>query len=256
MKKAILLVSFGTSYKNARENSIDKIYEDIVGMSNGIPVYQAYTSGKIIKKLANEGIRIYNIDEAVSKAISDGIEEMYVVSTHIIPGHEYNKLCAMLEKYRESFTKLCITTPVLNTKEDCAKTALLMNEILKFDKDTAYVLMGHGTDAEANIRYIQMNEVFVNNGFDNVVIASVEENPNIYDAVEYMQKKSVSKNVVLHPFMLVAGDHAVNDMAGEGDSFVNVLKENGFETVAVLKGLGEYPLFRKIFTDKLKEMIG
>lgn len=253
MKTAILLVSFGTRYKEARENSIEAVYNDIAKANDGIKVYQAYTSPKIIKKLAFEGINIYNIEEAVDKAIEDGIENLKVVSTHIIPGHEYNKMCAILAPFKRRFKKIDIATPFLYKEEDCERAVKVLERLIDFKSDCAYILMGHGTDAEANVRYAQMNTAFEKAGHKNVCIASVEEHPDIYDAIEKLNGTGIKK-VVVQPFMLVAGDHARNDMAGEENSFVTILNENGYETEAVIKGLGEYPQFREIYVRKVEEM--
>lgn len=255
MKRAVLLVSFGTSYKEARDKSLESICRDLAEVDKNVPVYQAYTSGMIIKKLAKDNIKMYNVDEAIEKALKENVQSLYVVSTHMIPGHEYNKLLGILEKYKSEFINLKIATPLLYERGDCEKVVSVLNKIFKFNKIYDYVLMGHGTDADANIRYKEMNEAFKNAGFKNVHIASVEAKPDINDAIAEMKKCKHIEKVIVHPFMIVAGDHANNDMAGERDSFVSVLNECGYKTEAILKGLGEYPEFREIYVNKLTEMI-
>lgn len=255
MKAAVLLVSFGTSYKEAREKSLDCICRDLAQVYEGAYVYQAYTSNIIIKKLAKSNIKIYNVDEAVKAILEENVQNLYVVSTHIIPGHEYNKLLKMLEKYRSEFKSVKVAVPLLNDRSDCDKIVSLLKGIFDFNKNYEYVLMGHGTDAEANIRYEEMNEAFKKECLTNVHIASVEARPDIDDAIAEMKNRKNIEKVIVHPFMIVAGDHANNDMAGEKDSYVSILNEHGYNTEAIVKGLGEYHEFRKIYVDKLIEMI-
>lgn len=255
MKKAILLVSFGTSFKEAGENSIKAIRKDIIRAGKGIFVYQAYTSGVIINKLAKEGVKIHSVEEALQEMTDAGIEALYVISTHMIPGIEYGKMLGVLEKYRVSFQKLMVAAPVLEKEEDCGKLVPVIRELLEIRNDYEYVLMGHGTEAEANIRYSQMNEAFVKAGLSNVRIASVEAKPDIADALNKLSEKKKVQKVILHPFMIVAGDHAWNDMAGNEDSYFTYLTDAGYTVEAIIKGLGEYPNFRQIFVDKLEELM-
>lgn len=255
MRKAVILVSFGTSHRDARENSLDAIYGDIKKMCCDMDVYQAYTSGMIIKKLLSLGIKIYSTDEAVKEALKKGAEVLYIVPTHIIHGHEYDKITMICEKYSDKFNEIKIAPAVLENREDCEKVVSVLNSIISFDKKYEYILMGHGSDADANIRYEQMNEAFKNAGFTNVHIASVEAKPDIDDALNEMRKPDEVEKVILYPFMVVAGDHAKNDMAGEEDSYVAKLKDLGYNTEAVIKGLGEYPRFRKIYIDNLNKLI-
>lgn len=270
MKKTILIVSFGTSHKDAREHSLERILKEVEAFvrdrngsgtgtaENDIKVYQAYTSGIILDVLAKKGIQILSVEEAVKLILSDGTEELVVVPTHMIPGIEYHKMLNILEGYRSRFDKLTVTTTVLETQKDCEALVPVLREMLDFKPDTEYILMGHGTEADANIRYEQMNAAFVKTGLANVRIASVEAKPDIEDTIRTLNKvkhkKKISK-VLVQPFMVVAGDHAKNDMAGEEDSYVTRLRENGFTVEAVVKGLGEYPQFRKIYLDKIKSIL-
>lgn len=256
MKKAVLLVSFGTSYIDAARDSLDCICRDLEKAGGDIPVYQAYTSGMIVEKLAHQGIRIDTVDEAVRAMLQRQVTNLYVIPSHMIPGMEYQKMVRTVEKYRSAFRELKIASSVLHEEEDCAKMALLLCDILQFQHGYTYILMGHGTEDEANVRYQQMNEVFIQSGIMNVHIASVEAKPDLEDAMRMMASKSFAKKVILHPFMVVAGDHARNDMAGEADSYVTRLKEAGYQVETVVKGLGEYGAFRKIYVDKLQDLLG
>jgi sirohydrochlorin cobaltochelatase len=115
--------------------------------------------------------------------------------------------------------------------------------------------MGHGTVDTANVRYREMNEAFARAGYDNIIIASVEAKPDLDDALEAMAGKNI-KSVLVHPFMVVAGEHANNDMAGgDTDSYVSRLRDAGYQVTAVVKGLGEYESFRRLYVEKLKELM-
>lgn len=259
MKKAILIVSFGTSHRDARVHSLDKIASDIVEISKDIPVIQAYTSGMIVKKLAAEGVKIYTVEEAFQAAILMGAEELYIISTHMIPGIEYDKMKSTLrlcaDKNSGSIRKIKIATPVLAEKKDCSALIPVLQEIYGFRDDYEYILMGHGTRATANERYVQMNEAFVKAGFHNIHIASVEAKPDLEDTISILKEKKNFKKIMVHPFMIVAGEHAENDMAGTKDSYITRLEAEGYRAQAIVKGLGEYARFREIFTGKLKELI-
>lgn len=254
MKKAILLVSFGTSYKEAREKSLECIYQDLCGVTPQIPVYQAYTSRMILDKLSGEGIGIPDVEEVVQELLAKGTESLLVVASHMIPGMEYQKMLRILEQYRKSFQRLAVTPAVLQQEEDCKRLVPVLRDMLQFQKEYDYILMGHGTEDAANIRYQQMNQAFQEMGFENVQIASVEAEPGLEAAIKGLREQREGRKVILHPFMVVAGDHANNDMAGETDSYLTKLQELGYKTEAVVKGLGEYPQFRQIYVERLRQI--
>ena len=254
MKTAILLVSFGTSHKEASQNSIDAIARSLSSAYVGTALYQAYTSSMIIRKLAKEGVEVYNINEALERAHNDKTDVLLVVSTHIIAGHEYNKMLEAIESYGRKFAHIGIAKPLLYDKSDCGNMVTALDSILDFKAENEYILMGHGTDAQANLMYHNMNTELKTAGFKNVHIATVEASPSLDDAVKEMRPPEEVQSVILHPFMTVAGEHAKNDMAGEKNSFLARLNALGYSTRAVLKGLGEYAVFRNIYVEKLKDL--
>lgn len=256
MKEAILFVSFGTSYREARKNSLDCIQKELEEAGNGIPVFMAYTSGMIIQKLARkEQIHIDTVQEAVEKAALAGARLLYVIPSHMIPGIEYDKMVRALEQYRDSFEQIKIAAPVLGEEKDCDSLIPVLKEMLDFQQENIYILMGHGSEDSANVRYEQMNAAFCRAGLWNVRIASVEAKPDLDDALLFLKDCDKIEKVVLHPFMVVAGDHAHNDMAGEEDSYVSRLRRAGYPVEAVVKGLGEYPQFRAIYAEKLRALM-
>lgn len=257
MKSAILFVSFGTSYREARENSLDRICEELKEAGDGIRIFCAYTSSMIINKLAEEdGLHIDTVQEAVERAKTAGVAKLYVIPSHMIPGIEYDKMVRALEQQRSSFEEIKIAAPVLGEEKDCDRLVPVLSEMFNFRQENFYVLMGHGTEDDANIRYEQMNAALLQAGLTNVRIASVEAKPDLDDALRFMEKCGNIEKVIVHPFMVVAGDHAHNDMAGEEDSYVTRLRQAGYPVCAVVKGLGEYPQFRAIYLKKYKELIG
>ncbi len=276
MKKAILIVSFGTSHRDARERSLDCIVRDIQTMAENVMeegannpgykgslpetvgIYQAYTSGMILNVLAREGVRIPTVEQAAEQILSDGVRELVVVPTHMIPGMEYHKMLNALEPYRSGFDKVAVTTTVLENQRDCEALVPVLRDICGFEPGIEYILMGHGTEADANIRYTQMNEAFNRAELSNVRIASVEAKPDMEDALERLNQIKGRRNiekVIVQPFMVVAGDHAKNDMAGEEESYVTRLREAGFTVEPVIKGLGEYSQFRSLYVEKAKKML-
>lgn len=254
MKKAIAVINFGTSYKEARKRSLDKIYGDVVNAFEYDQVYEAYTSSIIINKLKKEGIYKYTVEEALDKAYENGERDIYILPTHIIHGAEYEKIIIGCEKFKNKFDSIKIAPAVLENKEDCKKIVPVINSLIHFNNKYEYVLMGHGSEVNANIRYSEMNDAFESAGYDNVHIASVEGSPYIEDIINKMRKPKEVDKVVLHPFMVVAGDHALNDMAGEKDSYVAKLNDLGYNTEVIIKGLGEYAKFRKIYIENLHKI--
>lgn len=256
MKTAVLICSFGTSYKEARENSLEQIFRDMKKAFPGdILWYQAYTSNMIIRKLAGGQEHMDTVGEALERIAADGAERLYVAPTHMLAGIEYEKLVRETKKHRNAFQELRMTAPILAGEEDCRRLVPVLQEMLAFREDWEYVLMGHGTEASANIRYAQMNQAFREAGLPNVRIASVEAKPDIEDALKELAQRPHVEKVFLHPFMVVAGDHAHNDMAGEEDSYAAKLKEAGYQAEVCIRGLGEYPQFRKLYADRLADLL-
>lgn len=255
-RTAVLLCSFGTSYKEARENSLEQIFRDIKkAFSGNMLWYQAYTSNMIIRKLAGRQEHMDTVGEALERIVSDGAERLYIVPTHMLAGIEYEKLARETEKYKNILKEIRMTPPILAEEDDCRRLVPVLQEMLAFRKDCEYVLMGHGTEASANVRYAQMNQALQEAGLHNVRIASVEAKPDIENALKELSQRPHAEKVFLHPFMVVAGDHAHNDMVGEEDSFAVKLRDAGYQVEVCIRGLGEYPRFRELYVDRLADML-
>ena len=231
-KKAILIVSFGTSYENTRKRTIDAIERDIADAFPACPAYRAWTSKMIIAKLKKrDGIIIHTVKEAMEQMLLDGVTDVIVQPTHVINGIENDQMKADALSFRDRFSSIVFGNPLLTTEEDNqAVVQAVADEFQGMDQETALVLMGHGTEHYANSVYAAL---------DSLLRAADSFQP---------------KKIVLAPFMIVAGDHAQNDLAGEDpDSWMNRLSSEGYEVTPVLKGLGEYPKIRQVLVDHVQQ---
>ena len=259
-KKAILVVSFGTSYNENREKTIDAVEKCISENFKDWEVRRAFTSRMIIKKLKErDGLSIDYIDEAMQRLADDGFTDVIVQPTHIINGIEYDFVVENAEKFRNKFESLKIGRPLLTDSKDYLNVAdAILYGVLRpavdiGGNDTAIVLMGHGTDHYANSAYSQLQlvlELFV----PDVFVTTVEGFPSYANTMRLMKGKGY-RNVVIQPFMLVAGDHANNDMIGGEDSLKSALEHNGYKVFPVIKGLGEIEEFRQLFAEHVRDMI-
>ena len=245
MKKAILVTSFGTSHRDTREKCLDLIQREVEEKYGSENVERAYTSGiirRIIEK--NEGIHIFDQEEGL-KALKDrGFEKIITMSLHILDGIEYSKL-------DDKFGK--ISKPLLADDEDFEKI-VENKEFNDLEGNDAIVFMGHGTESEADYAYQKLQEEYLKAGKNNIFIATVEGKVTIKDVIEKMKGKGF-RNILLKPLMIVAGDHAKNDMSSDDeDSWKTILKNEGYEVTTVLKGMGEYKFIREMFMDKLKDI--
>ena len=243
MKKAILVTSFGTSHRDTREKCLDLIQREVEERYGSENVERAYTSGiirRIIEK--NEGIHIFDQKEGLKVLKDKGFEEIITMSLHILDGIEYSKL-------DDKFGK--ISKPLLADDEDFEKI-VENKEFNDLEGNDAIVFMGHGTESEADYAYQKLQEEYLKAGKNNIFIATVEGKVTIKDVIEKMKGKGF-RNILLKPLMIVAGDHAKNDMSSDDeDSWKTILKNEGYEVTSVLKGMGEYEFIRKMFMDKLE----
>lgn len=254
MKKAVLVVSFGTSYKETREKTIKPCEELIASTFEGYDFYRAFTSNMIIRKIARiENIKINNPIEALEELVAAGYEEVVVQTLHVICGEEYCKLKEQVESYKDRFKKIVLGRPLLTQIEDYKAAVEAVKVQLPILKEgESVVFMGHGTEHEAHSAYCALDYMFEQEDLP-IYVGTVEGYPEIGEVIKRLRKAEVKK-VYLMPFMLVAGDHATNDMAGdEEDSWKSILEAEGFEVECVLKGLGENPNIRKRFLAHAQE---
>ena len=249
-KRAILVVSFGTSYNESREATIGAIEKAIAEAFPETETRRAFTSQIIIDHVnKRDGEKIDNVTEALDRAVANGVKNLVVQPTHLMNGLEYTDLKNELAGYSDSFEKIALGEPLLTSDDDFQK---VMNAIVDATKEyddgeTAICFMGHGTEADSNSVYTKMQETLTAAGHTNYFVGTVEATPSLDDVIAAV-KESGFKKVVLRPLMIVAGDHANNDMAGDEDgSWKTEFEKAGFEVTTVVEGLGGLTDIQNLF---------
>lgn len=255
-KKAVLVVSFGTSYNDTRTKTIDAIEKDIAEKFTDYDVKRAFTSQIIIKKLKQrDGLEIDTVKEAMDKLVNEGYTTVICQPTHVMNGYEYDEMVDAIDDYKNKFKSFAFGKPLLTSTEDYEKASKAIMQEFKLNSDEALVLMGHGTEHFANATYAAFDYRLKNDGYKNAFVGAVEGYPDLDTVIKQVKDLKVKK-VYLTPLMVVAGDHANNDMAGdEEDSWKTIFTKEGFEAEPVLKGLGEYSSIRRIYIDHVQQAI-
>ncbi|MGI6070716.1 MAG: sirohydrochlorin cobaltochelatase [Blautia sp.] len=256
-KKAILVVSFGTSHEDTRKMTIDAIEKEIENAFPDYQIYRAWTSKMILAKLKKrDNLFIPNVTEAMEQMRKDGITDVIVQPTHVINGIENEQMKQDVLEFSGDFASISFGDPLLTSAEDNdAVIAAVADEFSYLKEDDALVLMGHGTTHYSNAIYAALDYTFKDKGYPHIFLGTVEAYPSM-DSISKMIHAYQPKQVYLAPFMIVAGDHAKNDMAGtDPKSWVCRLQQEGFHTVPILKGLGEYPGIRNLFIEHIKNAI-
>ncbi len=259
--KAILVVSFGTTHEDTRVKNIEKL-EDGIAKTSGRKVYRAWTSRMIIERIRErDGVKIDTVREAMDRMKDGGVTDLIVVPTHIINGVEYHQMLRDMEEYRPYFHSLKVTSPLLTEDSDYERVCtILCAEFQDYfrsnglsQEEFAIVLMGHGSEHFSNSAYAALDYRFKDMGQEHVFVGTVEAYPDVETVLKHV-KHSKYRKVLLTPFMLVAGDHAKNDMAGdEEESWKSVFEKEGYEVHCLVKGLGEYAPVREMFAKRVRE---
>ena len=274
----LLVVSFGTSFNDSRVADIKGIEDALQAAYPDWSVRRAFTAQIIINHIqARDGEKIDNMTQALDRAVANGVKNLVVQPTHLMHGAEYDEMCEAIEAYKDQFESVSIAEPMLGEvgsdatainadKEAVAKaiTAAAVSEAgfesLEAAKDagTAFVFMGHGTAHVAKVTYSQMQAQMQNLGYENVFIGTVEGEPEETSAEAVIEavKAAGYTNVVLRPLMVVAGDHANNDMAGsDDDSWKTVFEAAGFTVDCQIHGLGEIADVQALYVAHTKAAI-
>lgn len=252
VKPVILVVSFGTSYNDNRELSIGAVEADIQAAYPDWEVRRAFTAQTIIDILAErDGIQTDNVTEAMERLVADGVKKVVLQPTHLMHGYEYDDVIAEIAPYIGQFDSFAVGEPLLSSIEDYEGVidALLAENENVGSEDVALVYMGHGTEHFANAAYSQLQALMRAEGYENAFVGTVESFPGLDDMLSQVAVFGATK-VVLQPLMVVAGDHANNDMAGdEEDSWKSIFEAAGYEVVCQVNGLGELESIQNLLVD-------
>lgn len=256
--QAILVVSFGTSYNDSRDITIGAVESAIEEAFPDYDVRRAFTSQIIIDKLEErDGLEIDNVTEALDRAVEDGVSTLIVQPTHLMDGYEYNDLVDEVAAYADQFEQVVIGEPLLTGEEDFKNVAKAITDATAEydDATTAICFMGHGTEADSNEVYAKLQDVLTEEGFENYYIGTVEATPSLEDVLELVNEGDYTK-VVLEPLMVVAGDHANNDMAGDEEgSWKTEFEAAGYEVECLVKGLGEMDAICQMYVEHTQAAI-
>lgn len=257
-EKELLVLSFGTSFNDSRRLTVGAIEDDIEKAFPDYSVRRGFTSNIIIDHVKKrDNVSIDDIDESLQRAVDNGVKELVVQPTHLMNGLEYDELKEKIAKYESSFEKISIGEPLLTSDEDFKEVEKAITEWTSEydDGKTAICFMGHGTSAESNAVYRKMQDMLTADGYTNYFIGTVESTPSI-DDVKNAVKAGNYKRVVLEPLMVVAGDHANNDMAGdEEDSWKSVFEAEGYKVECLVRGLGENEKIRQLYVNHAKKAV-
>ncbi|MBQ2010387.1 MAG: sirohydrochlorin cobaltochelatase [Selenomonadaceae bacterium] len=257
-KDAIVVMTFGTTFAENRAKTIDATIEGIKAAHPGVKVVTAYTSHIIIDRVAaNEGIKYPTPEEALAQLKAEGYTRVALTTLDVIPGMEYNYKLGVFNSYKQDFKKMTIGTPLMywQGQEEQADDVTEVLEAFatqfpKTKKGEGIVMMAHGTPNIANAYYAVIQEKLQEMGYDNVFIETVEGWPSLETIIPKLKAKKIKK-VTIMPFMMVAGDHANNDMAGsEEDSHKSILEKEGIKVEAYIHGLGENEAVRNVFVER------
>ena len=254
----LLVISFGTSFNDSRRLTIGAIEEALEKAFPEYAVRRGFTANIVIDHVEKrDGILIDDIEAALKRAVDNEVKNLVVQPTHLMNGIEYEEITSKIAEYSDAFEKVVIGEPLLTSDDDFAKVEKAITDWTKEydDGETAICFMGHGTEADSNAVYQKMQDLLTEDGFANYYIGTVEAEPSVDDVLEKV-KAGNYKKVILEPLMVVAGDHANNDMAGEEeDSWKSIFEAEGYEVKCLLRGLGENEDIRSIYVEHAQKAI-
>ena len=258
-EKELLVISFGTSFNDNRVKTIGAIEADMETVfGDEYSIRRGFTSQIIIDHIKRrDGEVIDNVGEALDRAVENGVKELVIQPTHLMDGLEYNDIVTEVSQYADAFDSIKIGAPLLTSDEDfkIVAEAIVADTASYDDGETAICFMGHGTEADSNMVYEKMQETLIAGGHTNYYIGTVEAAPTLEDVIAKVAEGNYKK-VVIQPLMIVAGDHANNDMASdEEDSWKSAFESEGYEVTCIVKGLGEIKEIRNLIIAHTTEVI-
>ena len=241
-RPVILVTSFGTTYENTRSVTIGAIESAIAERFPEYEVRRAFTSNNIRRiLLERDGIKTDSVPEALEKLAAEGVKQVIIMPTHMLEGDEYDKKIVNAAKdFEGRISDIRVGRALLTEETDFRHMAVILDQITSplADVDTARVFMGHGTEHKANEGYAKLQQTIESKGYKNMFIGTVEAEPTLEDMVKIVKERGYKK-VLLSPLMIVAGDHATNDMAGDDDdSWKSTFEKAGCKVTCRVAGLG------------------
>lgn len=253
MKTGILVASFGTTYVQAADKAIAPIIHESKQRYPQAQVAQAYTSNLVRAALKKRGVDIPDAPAAMRSLAQAGVEQLYILPTHLLYGEEYGKLCTQAESEKHRFAQVRIAQPLLENNQALADCIVAMETELSPAEEECLIWVGHGSPTFANVAYAALDYMCKESGRKNVFVGAMESYPDLAVLLEQL-KQSPYRKVLLAPLLLVAGDHAHNDIGGdEPDSWKSILQAEGYQVRCDLRGLGEYAAIRALYQRRLDE---
>lgn len=260
MKKAIIVASFGTSYQEPRRNSLEAIENLIQKNFIEYDVFRAFTSHMVIRKIyKTSSEKILTLEETLEELLVASYDEIIIQPTHMIPGEEFDYLEKVRKEYEEKFNSIKLGRPIFYFKgqdlipDDYNLFIDSIEDILKTNENV--ILVGHGTNHTSSAVYSCLQLSLEDKGFYNVLVGTIEGYPSIESVINKLKKNKI-KEVVLMPLMVVAGDHAINDIGSdEEDSWKSILENEDIKVRLFLKGLGEIEKFRYLYVNRVMDII-
>jgi len=264
MKKALVVVSFGTTHHDTRERTIDVIEQRLAAAFPDRDFYRAWTSLMILNKLKRrDGIHIPTPKTLLQQLAEAGYGDVLIQPTHVIPGIEFLRVQEAVQAFADRFERLSLGRPLIYFQggvsrerampDDYAPVMDAFEDLLPAPSpEHAVVLFGHGTAHPANAIYAALQARYESGG-QRVLVGAVDAFPTLDDVRRQLRQRGV-RRITLAPFMVVAGEHVKNDMAGEDDaSWKNIFTADGYQVDVILRGLGEIPAFQRIFVQHAQE---
>ena len=256
-KKALLVVSFGTSYAETRKLTIEAIEQDLKAAFPDRTFYRAWTSRMIKKKLLErDGLQIDDVREALERMVSDGVTDVLIQPTHMLAGVEFEDTIRVIRSFLDSFKMITMGRALIANEDDLRLLTGALEKV--FEKEIAsgmMVFMGHGSERNAFPVYELLQRQFEQDGHTDVCVGTVEFTPGIEPVLEKIRARRPEK-IFLTPLLVVAGDHATNDMSGDDeDSWKNQFAREGAEVTCIVRGLGEYPEIRQLYLEHARTAV-
>ncbi len=251
-ERELLAVSFGTSFNDSRRLTIGAIENALEEAFPQYSVRRGFTSQVIIDHIkSRDGVSIDNVSRALGRAADNGVKTLVIQPTHMMDGWEYHNLLREAEAASASFSQLAVGCPLLTAEEDFQAVirAVAEDTAAYNDGQTAICLMGHGTEAASNQVYGRLQDRLREAGYSHYYVGTVEASPSLENVLAEVRQGRYTR-ILLQPLMIVAGDHANNDMAGDGEeSWKTAFEKAGYAVECRVRGLGELPAIRRIFVE-------